>query len=335
MAANYPFATIEPNVGVVPVPDGRLDSLADVVEKNDKVRPPVVPATVEFVDIAGIVAGAHKGEGLGNKFLSHIREVDLIAHMVRDFEDGDVVRTGEGLESDYETITSELILKDLETIQAQKFKSPNAQRQNPKLAAVLEKLEVGFNEAKRAIEILSDEELEEVKELFLLTNKAQIVVVNVGEGELKVEGEKVKSVAERLKLDPEDIVVVSAKIESELAVLDDDDAKMFMDDLGVKESGLERAIKVAYGKLGLISFLTAGVKEVRAWTLPAGWPAVRASGVIHTDFENKFIKAEVVAFEDFVANGGWRECRELGKVRLEGRDYVMRDGDVVDFKIGA
>ena len=339
MAANYPFATIEPNVGIVPVEDERLVRLQGVIRdsiaspENGSEKPPIVEATIELVDIAGIVAGAHKGEGLGNQFLANIREVDLIAHVVRDFADEDVVRTGEGLEADYQTIISELIFKDLETIQNQKA---NIRKQNNKeKSKIFEKLELGFNDGKRAIEILREDELLELNDLFLLTAKKQILVVNVGEDQIS-EAESIKvSVASKLDLPANEVVVVSAKIESELAVLDTSDQEAYMAELGIKEGGLSRLAKVAYEKLGLISFLTAGEKEVRAWTVKAGSSAPQAAGVIHTDFEKKFIKAEVASFSDFVELGGWKSAREAGKARQEGKDYVMVDGDVVDFKIGA
>lgn len=336
LAANYPFATIEPNVGVVPVPDSRLEGLAKVIEQSEGTLPPLVPATVEFLDIAGIVEGAHKGEGLGNKFLSHIREVELIAHVVRDFADSDVVLTGKSFEEDYQTIISELIFKDLETVEKaqqafKKDRTPTGQEKS----RVLDKLTLGFNEGKRAAEVLREDELELIEDLFLLSSKPQIVVVNVDESRISEAESIAVSSAEKLGIKRDDLVVVSAKIESEIASLSDDDATMFMEDLGISESGLERLIKTAYHRLGLISFLTAGEKEVRAWTINKGNTAVEASGVIHTDFMQKFIKAEIVAFDDFVAVGGWKKARELGKVRLEGRDYIMQDGDVVEFKIGS
>jgi GTP-binding protein YchF len=335
LAANYPFATIEPNVGVVPVPDARLAKLAAVVRSQESgvSEIPLVPATVEFVDIAGIVEGAHEGEGLGNKFLSHIRETDLIAQVVRDFEDPDVVTTGKGLMDDYQTVISELIFKDTETVD--KALSAKGIERSGKLKTVLGKLLVAFNNGQRAFEALNTEEMEEVKTYCLLTAKPQIVVVNVDESRVK-EAESIKvSVATKLNIPAADVVVVSAKIESEIATLSDEEARVFMDDLGVKESGLERLIKVAYSKLGLISFLTAGVIEVRAWTIKKGTNAQLASGVIHTDFIAHFIKAEVVKFDDFVSLGGWKKAREAGKSRFEGRDYIVEDGDVVEFKIGS
>lgn len=352
LAANYPFATIEPNVGVVAIPDKRLATLAQTVasermhvgsEGKSKESlthvnlPPEVPATVEFVDIAGIVAGAHKGEGLGNKFLTHIREVSLIAHVVRDFNDPDVVRTGKSMEEDYQTVLSELILKDLETVERKMLAAKHELRTNTGLAQLLNKLVTGFNEGKRAAEILRTDETLEVADLFLLTMKPQVAVVNVAENELREKASESNRVsyAQRLGIDMGDVVVISAKIESELAVLNDSDAKMYLGELGITESGLEQLAKTAYSKLGLMSFLTAGEKEVRAWTITRGTKAPAAAGVIHSDFEDLFIKAEVVKFDEFTINGGWKKCRELGKVRVEGRDYVMAEGDVVEFKIGS
>ncbi len=378
--ANFPFATIEPNVGIVPVPDSRLEKLAEIVylEKAGPVRssfpasapsslsssnevravgsppasatrlPPIVPATVKFVDIAGLVKGANEGAGLGNKFLSHIREVSIIAHVVRAFEDpttasGQVPIIREGSvdpKTDYETIQTELVLADLSTIQNAQSKVKRFQKPSEKDA--IDKLFKGLNEGKPAREIeLSDEEKGFADAFFLLSSKPEIVVLNVAEGEYNPEG--IKKVKEEYKnilrlptvAQDDNYVVICAKIEAELAELSVDEQKQYLKDLGLEQSGLERLIQKAYETLGLISFLTAGEKEVRAWTLPAGTPAVRASSVIHTDFEKKFIKAEVVSFEDFVALGGWKKAREKGKSRMEGRDYIMQDRDIVEFKIGS
>jgi len=295
LAANYPFATIEPNVGIVPVPDYRLKRLAQIVAESDSrgLEPPIVPATVEFVDIAGLVKGASEGAGLGNKFLSHIREVKIIAHVVRAFEDpsaasGQVPIIREGSvdpKSDYETVRTELGLADLET-KGEK-----------------------------------------------LTEKPELVVLNVSENDYTAENIK-KFVGSYIDIS-DNIVVISAKIESELAGLSEEEQKEYLKDLGLEHSGLERLIQKAYQELGLISFLTAGEKEVRAWTIKQGSNAVEAAGEIHTDFMKKFIKAEVISYEDFVAAGGWKKARELGKARLEGRDYIMQNGDVVEFKIGS
>lgn len=301
--ANFPFATIEPNIGIVPVPDGRLDKLAEVVKDEEKmtVLPPIVPATVEFVDIAGLIAGASKGEGLGNKFLSQIRETSAICFVLRAFSDPDVIRQGvKDPKSDFEILKLELDLADADMVEAHQ-KKKNA----------------------------------DVEMLPLFSKKPFLVVLNVDEGDLKKSVEIETDYAEKLGVKRDQIVVISAKTESELSELTDSDQKTYLADLGVKESGLERLIKKAFATLGLITFLTAGEKEVRAWTIKEGTCAQEASGVIHTDFVKKFIKADVVNINDFVAFGGWKKCREEGKVGSQGRDYVMKDGEVVEFKIGA
>ncbi|MBI4029387.1 MAG: YchF family ATPase [Candidatus Blackburnbacteria bacterium] len=307
-AANFPFATIEPNVGIVPVPDYRLERLAQIVGADlHGPLPPIVPATVEFVDIAGLVAGASKGEGLGNKFLAHIREVDAIIHVVRAFEDADIIRSGSvDPKSDLEIVKTELDLADLETMERAKGKAERGKGGNG-------------NEGMP----------------FLFKYKPLLVVLNVDEDRLKEASKLEEMFASEVGLEKDQVIAISAKTESELAALSEEDAKLYLSDLGVEQSGLERLIKKAFATLGLITFLTAGVKEVRAWTLRAGTDALRASGTIHTDFMDKFIKAEVVNFEDFVTCGGWKKSRELGKARLEGRDYIVKDGDVVEFKIGS
>jgi hypothetical protein len=337
--ANYPFATIEPNVGVVPVPDSRLEKLAEITKTEEGMMelPPIKPATVNFVDIAGLVKGASEGAGLGNKFLSHIREVSVIAHVVRAFEDPNIIREGSvGPKEDYEAIETELILADLQSIQQAQSKVKRFAKETEKTA--IEKLFKSLNEGKRASEIvLSDEEQEYAKTFFLLSAKPEIIVLNVAESDYSEE--KIKSITDQyskiLNIPADKIVVICAKIESDLSELSEEEQKQYLSDLGVKESGLERLIQNAYATLGLISFLTSGVKEVRAWTINKSMKAVDAAGVIHTDFTKKFIKAEVVSHDDFVQNSGWKKSRELGKARLEGRDYVMQNGDVVEFKIGA
>ncbi len=335
--ANYPFATIEPNVGIVPVPDSRLEKLQDIVFRaaTPGVEPPIKPATVNFVDIAGLVKGASEGAGLGNKFLSHIREVSIIAHVVRAFEDTNIIREGSvGPKEDYEVIETELILADLQTITAAQSKVKRFAKETEKTA--VEKLYKGLNEGKRASEIiLSDEEQEFAKTFFLLSSKPELIVLNVEEQALKDAGKITKDYAERLGVSGEKLVVISAKVESELSELSEEEQKEYLESLGVTESGLERLIKKSYETLGLISFLTAGEIEVRAWTINRGMKAIDAAGVIHTDFTKNFIKAEVISFEDFVKYEGRKKARELGKARLEGRDYIMQDGDVVEFKIGA
>jgi len=351
--ANYPFATIEPNIGIVPVPDTRLEQLSDIVanemlkqvQHDKEKRPPIVPATVKFVDIAGLVKGANEGAGLGNKFLSHIREVSIIAHVVRAFEDPNVIKEGSvDPKSDYQTIQTELILADLETItnskrKNQSAKPPASQRgEQLKTQSFLDKILESLNAGIPVREVkLLDEEKEEIKNFHFLTAKPEIVVLNVSEDDYSSSSIEliIQEYREILHFVQDDnMVVICAKIEAELSELSEEDQKQYLKDLGFAYSGLERLIQKAYETLGLISFLTAGEKEVRAWTLRAGETAISASGHIHTDFMAKFIKAEVVSFEDFVQNKGWKGAREAGKSRFEGRDYIMQDGDVVEFKIG-
>jgi len=338
LAANYPFATIEPNVGVVAVPDGRLLKLAEITKEEEKMEklPPLKPAMIEFVDIAGLVKGASEGAGLGNKFLSHIREVKVVCHVVRAFTDEDVVREGSiDPESDYETIKTELILADLQTVGKQR--ESKAVKTDPVKKSAVEKLYKALNQGNAAREVgLTDEERDSTADLFLLSNKAEVIVLNVDERDYSPVGitTVIKKYAQLLKQPESKFAVICAKIESELSELSEEEQRQYLTDLGLKESGLEQLIKKAYETLGLISFLTCGEKEVRAWTLRAGSTALSASGEIHTDFMKKFIKAEVVGYEDFVALGGWKKARELGKARQEGRDYIMKDGDVVEFKIG-
>ncbi|QQG44194.1 MAG: redox-regulated ATPase YchF [Candidatus Roizmanbacteria bacterium] len=348
LAANYPFATIEPNIGVVPVPDERLDKLAEVEKQEHKMDklPPKVPATVKFVDIAGLVKGAATGAGLGNKFLSHIREVSAIAHVVRAFEDEDVPRYEEARpltpersdgergsvdpKTDYEIIKTELILADLQTLENSKRKTQNPQPITQKLIDALNK---GI--PARDIE-LSDDEQKFADQLFLLSAKEEIIVLNVSENEYTEEKipEFIKKYSEILEVPQEKFTVISAKIESELSALSEEEQKEYLKELGLSQSGLERLIKKAYETLGLISFLTAGEKEVRAWTITKGMTAPQAAGVIHTDFEKHFIKADIVPFSQFVETNGWIKARELGKIQIVGRDYEMKDGDVVEFKVG-
>lgn len=339
LAANYPFATIEPNVGIVPVPDSRLEKLAEITKEEVKMgsMPPIKPATVEFYDIAGLVKGASEGEGLGNKFLSHIRETKIISHVVRAFEDPDVIKEGAvDPKSDYEVINAELILADLATAENAQSKVKKFTTNSEKSA--IKKLIDGLNAGKPAREISFErEEIEFVNTLFLLSSKPEIVVLNVSESDYNPSGiEKITAeFSKSLGVSPEKCVVICAKIESELSELSTEEQMEYLKDLGLDSSGLERLIQKAYQTLGLISFLTAGEKEVRAWTIRKGSSAPEAAGEIHTDFTKKFIKAEVVGFEDFVANSGWKGSREKGKARLEGKEYIMKDGDIVEFKIGA
>ena len=338
LAANYPFATVDPNTGIVEVPDKRLEKLRNVVESNEGVVPPLKPAVIEFVDIAGLVAGASKGEGLGNKFLANIRECDLICHVLRAFEDGDVVLTGKmNPTEDLETIRTELILKDMETVErvrSTKYKVQSIKEKELR-DRVMERLATCLGSGKMANSLVfDDDELEIIRDLHLLTLKPEIFVVNVSEEQLKNQRNEIRvKLVDELK--SENVVVISAKIEGEIASLDDEDQSLFMEELGIEESGVERMARAAYVKLGLISFLTAGKIECRAWTVRSGALAPEAAGVIHSDFSKKFIKAQVIGWEDFVQLGGWKKAREVGKVRMEGKEYVMRDGDVVEFMIGA
>ena len=353
--ANFPFATIEPNIGVVPVPDSRLDKLASVIRDEEIKRlsnenklnnlvtqslnnfPPIVPATVEFVDIAGLIKGASQGEGLGNKFLSHIREVNAICHVVRSFTDPDIIKQGiSDPKTDLEVVQTELALADLQTLEKQKDPGNTSDKELKKRWEIIQKFkEILSRTTSLHSDVVNDEELKIAKELGLLTVKPILVVLNVDETELR-DGNKVEiKDASEVGLNPSQVVAISAKIESELSNLSETDQKTFMDELGVKASGLERLIKKAFETLGLITFLTAGEKEVRAWTLRAGSDALRASGEIHTDFIKNFIKTDICAFSDFVEAGGWKAARENGKVRSEGKEYIMRDGDVVEFRIGS
>ncbi len=310
--ANFPFATIEPNIGIVPVPDERLDKLAEVTKDEEKMAnlPPKVPATVEFVDIAGLIAGASKGEGLGNKFLSHIRQVDAICFVLRAFSDPDIIKQGVvGPKEDFEVLKLELDLSDAEMVENHDKKSSKGG---------------SASGGKNA----------DVESLPLFSKKPFLAVLNVDENQVASSQNLESSFAKELGINEDQVIVICAKIESELSELPEEDQRIYLKDLGLERSGLERLIQKAFSTLGLITFLTAGEKEVRAWTINKGINAQEAAGVIHTDFIKKFIKADVVDFEDFIA-GGWKPARDNGKVRSEGRDYVMKDGDVVEFKIGA
>ncbi len=337
--ANFPFATIEPNIGIVPVPDPRLAKLADVVKSSDNLDhfPPEVPATVQFVDIAGLIAGASKGEGLGNKFLSHIRETNAICYVLRAFTDPDVVRQGvKEPVADFEVLETELALADLQTLEKQKDPGNTPDKDQIKKWQTIQRLKKTLEGSTmvRTIE-LSEEENKIVNELGLLTAKPILVVLNVDEKQVASSQNLESSFAKEIGVAENQVIAICAKTESELSELSEDDQKIYMQDLGIDKSGLERLIQKAFTTLGLATFLTAGEKEVRAWTIQAGINAQEAAGVIHTDFIKKFIKADVVRFEEFIKSGGWKAARELGKVRSEGRDYIMQDGEVVEFKIGA
>ena len=335
-SANYPFCTIDPNVGVVQVPDKRLDVLAEMYHPQL-----YTPATVEFVDIAGLVRGASKGEGLGNKFLSHIRDVDAVVHVIRCFEDGDVVHVDGAVDPkrDLETINMELIYADIEVLEKRIEKTQKMLKGDKSLAenlAVYEKLLAALNEGKtaRAIE-MSEDERALADELNLLTLKPILYVANVSEDEasgVSEENEMVKALRTAADEEGAEVIPVCAEIEAEIAELDPEEKAMFLADLGIEESGLERLIKASYALLGYISYLTAGPKEVRAWTIVKGTKAPQAAGKIHSDFERGFIRAEIVSYDDLIACGSMNAAKEKGLVRSEGKDYVIADGDVVLFR---
>ena len=333
-AENYPFCTIEPNVGVVAVPDPRLDPLAAIA------RPArVVPATVEFVDIAGLVAGASKGEGLGNQFLANIRETDAVAHVVRCFADDNVVHVAGAIDpvSDIETINTELALADLASVDKQLAKNVKVARaggdkEAQRLVAALEKVAAALNEAKPARSVdLSSDERALLKPIFLLTMKPTLYVANVAEHGF-VDNPLLRAVEDHARREGAPVVAICAALEAQIADLGPADKQVFLADMGLAEAGLDRLIHAAYKMLGLETYFTAGPKEVRAWTLKQGSTAPQAAGVIHTDFEKGFIRAEVIAYPDYIACKGEQGAKEAGKMRLEGREYVVKDGDVMHFR---
>jgi GTP-binding protein YchF len=333
-AENYPFCTIEPNVGIVEVPDLRLGKLASI-EKPQK----IIPAVVEFVDIAGLVAGASKGEGLGNQFLANIRETDAIAHVVRCFEDPNVIHVAGKVDpvSDIEVINTELALADLSAVEKQLSKNikgakTGGDKEAQRLVAVLEKALTALDQAKpvRTLD-WSKEELFVLKPLFLLTMKPTMYVANVSEHGFK-DNPLLAAVEAHAKKEGAPVVAICASMESQIAELGDEDKQIFLDDMGMAEPGLARVIRAGYSLLGLQTYFTAGPKEVRAWTVPVGATAPQAAGVIHTDFEHGFIRAEVTPYEDYVAYKGETGAKEAGKLRVEGKEYVVRDGDVMHFR---
>lgn len=334
LAANYPFATIEPNVGIVPVPDPRLEKLAEITmaeEGMDKL-PPIIPGTIEFVDIAGLVAGAHKGEGLGNKFLSHIREVHVIVNVLRFFEDPDIVHTEGSVDPirDKQVIETELILADLQTLEKQKEPKGKVEKEEKRKWELTQILKAHLEKDKPARTLsFKPEDSPLVDELHLLTMKPVLYVCNVSE-ETATMNEPPHQTKD---LDPH--LLVSAQIEQEVSGLPESEQQEYLVSLGFESSGLDRIIQKTYDMLGLMSFLTAGEKEVRAWTIQKGTSAPKAAAVIHTDFEKKFIKAEVVSFAALEKAGTRKIVKESGKLQLEGKEYVLQDGDVVEFKIGA
>lgn len=335
--ANYPFCTIEPNVGVVAVPDERIEKLAEIYNPQK-----VTNAVVEFVDIAGLVKGASRGEGLGNKFLSHIREVDSVVQVVRCFENSNIVHVDGNVDPirDIETINLELIFADLETIEKRLDRAKKLLKADKKYQFeidILEKVKIALEEGKcaRTLEY-NDEEKDVLKESFLLTMKPTLYVANVSEEELEnpYENDNVKRVVEYAKQEGADVIPLCVKIEEELSTLEKNDKAEMLDALGLEESGLDKLIKASYNLLGLMSFLTAGEPEVRAWTIKIGTKAPQAAGKIHSDIERGFIKAEVISFEDLVnkANGSMVQAKEKGLVRSEGKEYIMQDGDIVLFR---
>ena len=324
LAANYPFATIEPNQGIVPVPDERLQVLADIVNPDR-----IVPATVEFVDIAGLVAGASRGEGLGNQFLANIRECDAICEVVRYFDDPDIVRSEccSDPESDFETIRTELVLADLGTVErALPRLEKDAKREKDLQIKVdtAKRLVEWFDDVKPARDMpMTDEEREAIADLHLMTMKPIMVIANVDEDQATADLPEIGGIKP---------LPLCAKIESEIAELDEEEAAIFLEELGLEESGLSRLAKAAYKLLGLQSFFTAGEMEVKAWTVKVGAKAPQAAGVIHTDFERGFIKAETASYDDYVEFGGEQGCKAAGKLRQEGKEYVVQDGDIMHFK---
>ena len=337
-SANYPFCTIDPNVGVVTVPDERLNVLGEMYHTKK-----IIPAAIEFVDIAGLVKGASKGEGLGNQFLANIREVDAIVHVVRCFENSNIVHVDGSINPlrDIETINLELIFSDLEILERRISKVSKVAR-NDKSAAkelgLLNKVKAHLEDGKLAktFEEVDDEEEQAWLESYnLLTYKSVIYAANVSEDDLAddaANNEGVQAVREYAKGEQSEVFVVCAEIEAEISELDDDEKKMFLEDLGLKESGLEKLIKASYKLLGLISYLTAGEPEVRAWTITEGTKAPQAAGKIHSDFERGFIRAEVVSYDDLIACGSHTAAKEKGLIRLEGKDYVVKDGDIMLFR---
>lgn len=335
LAANYPFATIDPNVGIVEVPDSRLFKLEEMVQPKK-----TIPTTFEFTDIAGIVKGASKGEGLGNKFLSHIREVDAICQVVRAFDDENVTHVSGRVNplDDIEVINMELVLADLESVDKRLPKIEKMARQKDKTAEmelrILTKIKEALEDGKpvRSIDFNEDDQ-KWVNQAQLLTSKKMLYIANVGEDEIGDEdNDKVKAIREYAEKEDSEVIVISAKIEEEIATLDDEDKEMFLEDLGIEEPGLDRLIRTTYDLLGLSTYFTAGVQEVRAWTFRQGMTAPQCAGIIHTDFERGFIRAEVTSYEDYVEHGGENGAKEAGKQRLEGKDYIMKDGDIVHFR---
>lgn len=333
-AANFPFCTIDPNVGLVTVPDPRLDRLKSLVEPKE-----TIPATIEFVDIAGLVKGASEGKGKGNAFLSHIREVDLIVHVVRCFDDGDVIHVEGSVDParDIHIIEDELILKDLETVEKRvdtlKKQAKGGDKKTVEELEVVERLRNHLEEGNTARTFDADEdERRAFRDLFLLSSKPVLYACNVSEEDVKTGNDWVEEVKQIASEHDDEVVTFCAKIEAEIAELDEDEKEMFLEEMGLERAGLDRLIQAAYSNLGLITYFTAGPKEVRAWTIRKGTKAPQAAGVIHTDFERGFIRAETIAYEDYSELGSEKAAREAGKLRQEGKEYVVKDGDVLLFR---
>lgn len=335
-SANFPFCTIDPNIGIVPVPDKRLDKLTSLVKPQK-----TIPTSIEFVDIAGLVKGASEGKGKGNAFLSNIRETDIIVHVVRGFDDDDVIHVEGSVNPsrDIEIIESELILKDLESVEKREDRLKKMSKSGDKALknelVIIEKLKAHLDDIKPARSVeLTPEERATYKDLFLLSDKPVLYVCNVDETDLpdgkgNAYVEKVKAIAES---EGTEVVVVCAKIEAEIAELDDEEKREFLAEMNLESAGLDRLIHAAYRKLGLITYFTAGEKEVRAWTIREGFKAPQAAGVIHTDFEKGFIRAETIAYNDYVEYGSEAAAKEAGKLRSEGKEYLVKDGDVLHFR---
>lgn len=334
-SANFPFCTIEPNIGVITVPDERLNKLSEIVEPEN-----VQPTTIDIVDIAGLVKGASKGEGLGNKFLGNIRETDAIIHVLRCFDNGNIVHVDGSVNPvrDKETIDYELILKDLEAVEKKLEKIRRAAKTGDKTAiktqGVLDKYKAHFEDGKSARSIdLSDDDKKEVADLFLLTAKPVLYLCNVDEGSIAEGNHHVEAVKEAVKEEDAKVLMVAAGLEADIAELEDpEERKEFLEDAGLTEPGVNKLIKAAYSLLNLETYFTAGKKEVRAWTIKKGFTAPQAAGVIHGDFERGFIKAEVIKFEDWVTYGSEQAAKEAGKMNMEGKEYIVQDGDVMHFK---
>jgi GTP-binding protein YchF len=332
-AANYPFCTVDPNVGTVTVPDPRIDRLSEVVKPRNIVR-----AVMQFVDIAGLVRGASKGEGLGNQFLSHIREVDAVMHVVRCFEDSDVTHVEGSVDPirDIGIIDTELALKDMDSVEKRLAKDERAAKSQDKKAKaaveVWQKLLVALNEGKAARTVeLSDDEAAIARELQLLTSKPILYCCNVLESEIHTGNKHVETVRAHATAEGASIVMISGKIEAELSQLEPDEKSVFLEELGLKESGLDTVIRAAYALLGLQTYFTAGIQEVRAWTFRKGWKGPACAGVIHSDFERGFIRAETIGWKDFETYGSQGACKEKGLMRSEGKEYVVADGDILNF----